>query len=170
MFSIEVTLESGDHGVHGSPAEPFRRLEASLNLLLAAKSSCVPTYQLLNLETSLALGNIVKNFRVNHAAAVKHHAQKTRAAGDPMGDAARHHRRLTGVEFHGAPFGVIERVAAELKPDLVLVAASVKAALFFFQIVNVDSELLAVVKHRRSGAAFAGHAGEIIERRDLLHR
>src|SRR5215471_19280917 len=61
-------------------------------------------------------------------------------------------------------------MAAKLKPDLVLVAASVKSPLLFLKVVDVNPELLAGVKHRRLGAAFPGHAGKIIEGSDFLDR
>src|SRR5687767_759992 len=61
-------------------------------------------------------------------------------------------------------------MAAELEPDLILVAAAVKSALFFFEIVNVDPEFFAVVEHRCAGATLAGHAGEIIKRSDFFYR
>src|SRR5258706_10333129 len=100
---------------------------------------------------------------MDQRAAVKHHAQKSLAAGDPVRDAAGDHGRLSGIEVERAPFGVVERVAAELEPDLVLVAAAVKPPLLLLQVVAVDPELLAGVKDRRLGSAFPGHAGEIIE-------
>src|SRR5262249_16463844 len=61
-------------------------------------------------------------------------------------------------------------MAAKLKPNLVLVAASMETPLLLFKIVNVNPELLAGVKHRRLGAAFPGHAGKIIEGPDFLDR
>src|SRR5262245_13467358 len=58
-------------------------------------------------------------------------------------------------------------MATELKPDLVFIAATMKAVLFFFKIIDIDAKLLAIVEYRRPRAAFAGHAGEIIERAQL---
>jgi hypothetical protein len=80
-----------------------------------------------------------------------------------MGDAARYISHLPGVEVEGAPLGVIQRVAAKLKPDLVFVAAAMKTVLFLFEIINVDAEFFAILKYRRARAAFAGHAGKIVK-------
>src|SRR5919197_1212914 len=60
-------------------------------------------------------------------------------------------------------------MTTKLKPDLVFVAAAMKAALFFLEIVNIDAKLFALIKYRRARAAFAGHAGEIIEGAQFLH-
>ena len=85
-----------------------------------------------------------------------------------MSNTTRNHRRLPGVQLHGAPFRMVERVAAKLKPNLVLVATAVKASLFLFQVINVNPELLAVVEHGSLGSAFPGHASKIVEPSDLL--
>ena len=62
-----------------------------------------------------------------------------------MSNTTRDHRRLPGVQLHGAPLRMIERMAAKLKPNLVLVATAVKASLFLFQIINVNPEFLTVI-------------------------
>ena len=80
-----------------------------------------------------------------YLAAVEHHAQKSRTAGDAVSHATRNIGHLSGVEFHGAPFGMIERVAAELKPDFILVAAPVEAVLLLLEIVHVNTELFGIV-------------------------
>src|SRR5262245_62092548 len=125
-------------------------------------------FTLLNLKPRFSFGDIIESFRLDQTAAVKHHAQKTWAAGNSMSNTTRNHRRLPGVQLHGAPLRMIERMAAKLKPNLVLVATAVKASLFLFQIINVNPELLAVVEHRSLGSAFPGHAGKIIEPSDFL--
>src|SRR5262245_9608832 len=125
-------------------------------------------FTLLNLKPGFPFGDIIESFRLDQPAAVKHHAQKTWAAGDSMSNTTRNHRRLPGVQLHGAPFRMIERMAAKLKPNLVLVATAVKASLFLFQIINVNSELLAGIKYWRLGATFSGHPGKIIEPSDFL--
>src|SRR6185369_2126906 len=54
-------------------------------------------------------------------------------------------------------------MTAELEPDFVLVATSVKAILFFLEIIDVDPELLTIVQHRSARPALSSHPGEIIE-------
>src|SRR5215204_4477149 len=61
-------------------------------------------------------------------------------------------------------------MTAELKPDLILIAAAVKTILLLFEIVNVDAELVGVVEYRRSRPTLTGHAGKIIERTQLAYR
>src|ERR1044071_1652694 len=58
-------------------------------------------------------------------------------------------------------------MTAELEPDFVLVATSVKAILLFLEIINVDPELLAGIEHQRACATFACHPSEIIERAEF---
>src|SRR4029453_15961823 len=104
-------------------------------------------FTLLNLKPSFSFGNIIENCRRGQPAGGKRHAEKTWAAGNSMSNTTRNHRRLPGVQLDGTPLRMIERMAARLKPNLVLVATAVKASLFVFQIINVNPELLAVVEH-----------------------
>src|SRR5215813_1738727 len=59
-------------------------------------------------------------------------------------------------------------MAAKLKPNLVLVAASVKSPLLFLQVVDVNPELLAGVKHRRFSTALSGHTSKIVKPSNFL--
>ena len=81
-----------------------------------------------------------------------------------MGDTTRNVGHLPGIQLERAPLGVIQRMTAKLKPDLVFIAAAMKSILLFFEIINIDAKLLAVVKYRSTRSALAGHAGKIIER------
>ena len=87
-----------------------------------------------------------------------------------MSNPPGNHGRLAGVQLQRAPLCMIERMPPELKPNFILVAAAMKASLFLFEVVNVNSELLAVIEHRRLGAAFSCHARKIVEPADLLDR
>src|ERR1043165_107490 len=104
---------------------------------------------------------------MNQLPAIEHHAQKSRAAGDPVRHAARNVRHLAGIELECAPFGMVQGMTAELKPDLVLIAAAVKTVLLFLEIINIDAELLTVIQHGRARPAFACHSGKIIERAEF---
>src|ERR1700754_3576542 len=59
-------------------------------------------------------------------------------------------------------------MSAKLKPDLILVATSMKTPLFVFEVVDVNSEFLAGIKHRCFGTPLSGHAGKIVETSNLL--
>src|SRR5512144_1103658 len=133
----------------------------------AKRSSTCSGNSLLHVVPCLALGNVVESLGMHQLATIQHHAQKSRTAGDPVRHAAWNVRHLAGIELERSPFRMVQRVTAKLKPDLVLIAAAVKAVLFLFKIVNIDPELLAVVQHRSAGTAFARHAGEIIERAEF---
>lgn len=85
----------------------------------------------------LPLGNTIERLRVNDSPAVEHPPEKSRTAGDPVGDTARDHHGLSRIELYRARFRMIQRVTAELEVDFVLVTAAVKAAL---RIVHVDAQ------------------------------
>src|SRR5437660_11090092 len=77
-------------------------------------------------------------------------------------------RCLAGVQLSRVPLGMIEPVSSKLKPNFVFVATAMKASLFFFEIVDVNPEFLACVKHGRLRPAFSRHAGKIVESSDLF--
>src|SRR5580765_2664986 len=100
---------------------------------------------LLHVVPCLSLRNVIESLGMHQLATIKHHAQKSRTAGDPVRDAARDVRHLAGIELERSPFRMVQRVTAKLKPDLVLIAAAVKPVLFFLEIIDVDPKLLAVI-------------------------
>lgn len=59
---------------------------------------------------------------------------------------------------------MVQRVAAKLKPDLVFVAAAMKAVLFFFEIVDIDAKLFA-----DHGAFFPLHP-DMLRRLSMRHK
>src|SRR5262249_26328931 len=59
-------------------------------------------------------------------------------------------------------------MAAKLKPDLVLVATSVKSPLLFLKVVDVNPEFFTRIKHRRFSTALAGHTSKIVKPSNFL--
>lgn len=101
-------------------------------------------------------------------AAIKNHTQKALPSIDPMSNPPGDIRHLAWVQLHDSPLGIVHRMSAKLEPDLVLIATSVKPPLLPFQIVAVDSKLLAGVEDRRLGSAFSRHPSKVIKGPEFL--